>query len=294
MAKGNIGNLLQHFVAMTCAERLVASWDQPDVPIEYIDCYSMSPWETIEDDKWKSGSEKVREFDNLAARGDSLARAFRDAWRTYYAGSSLPADPCQRVYPNTAVLLATAFPYQLWAMRLHDIKDTKQEELRTWFNARCKCSFNVEANWTTAAHLRGQPIGLEHPILLMMDPYKIIKESQINEKNEIDVDHGYLPQNWLRALLGGLYLGLNEQTGANRKAPIVLTLFSYADSNPSDANSVVRAELAKGNWSIDHIQTQPHQLFGNRVVDQAWVATYGLTTPVVGPKMQAAWDTWIA
>lgn len=294
MAKGNVGNLLQHFVALTCAERLVAAWNKPDDPIDYIDCYSMSPWEPIEDQKWKSGSEKVRSLDALAAEGDLLAKAFRDSWRAYYAGSAPPDDPCRRVYPNTAVLLATAFPGQLWSMRLHDIKEGAREDLMKWFDGSRNCSCKVDGNWTKSAHLRGQPIVPERPIMLMLDPYKIIKESQINEKKKIDVDHGYLPQNWLRALLGKLYLGLNELTAVNRKSPIVLTLFSYADANPSDADSVVKAELAKDKWSVEHVKTQPNQLYGNNVVDQAWVATFGLTTPIVPPTMQMAWNAWIA
>ena len=51
MVKGNIGNLMQHFVVLRVAQRMLELWQKPEIPIEYIDCFSMAPWEPIEVNK---------------------------------------------------------------------------------------------------------------------------------------------------------------------------------------------------------------------------------------------------
>ena len=47
MAKGNLGNLLQHFVAIHAADALVRNSPE-GAKLVYVDCFSMAPWEEIE------------------------------------------------------------------------------------------------------------------------------------------------------------------------------------------------------------------------------------------------------
>jgi hypothetical protein len=148
MAKGNMGNLAQHFVAIHSVNHVVQQWNQPDAAIEYIDCYSMAPWEILK----TSATPQRRLFANRcsafeAATDCLVASVFNQAWRNRF-GRNLPIDVSERMYPNTAVLLKTGFPNQRFKMRLHDSKNENYEQLVRLAYVNGPDEIQVDRDWT--------------------------------------------------------------------------------------------------------------------------------------------------
>ena len=71
MAKGNLGNLLQHFVAIHAADALVRNSPE-GAKLVYVDCFSMAPWEEIEK-RNRVFVNSVNRFDTMARNGDIVA-----------------------------------------------------------------------------------------------------------------------------------------------------------------------------------------------------------------------------
>src|SRR5271157_1699557 len=105
MAKGNVGNLVQHFTALKVADRIVDLWNRPEIPIEVIDCYSMGTWEDMVASQTPQRARFVERCNSFqATRDDFVADVFNKAWATRY-GRNVPPTVADRQYPNTPFLL---------------------------------------------------------------------------------------------------------------------------------------------------------------------------------------------
>lgn len=279
MAKGNIGNLLQHFIGLSCAKRLVDM--SAGKPIEYIDCFSMSPWEPIDGSNAKDFKLKVLQFEKMKTEGDFVASVFLAAWaRRYGENVSLP-EPLRREYPNTAVLLRTAFPDQPWNMRLHDADPTNRQNLEQWSREQSPGSYRVDGDWTRSSLISKAPIPPESAAMVMLDPYQIVR----NDHERAD-ESGYLPERRLRFLHGAHALNVQERTEAAQ--PLVVTLFSYSDFNPNNADRVVRNVFSGEKWKIERVMC-PCTVRGHQAFHQGWAVSQGISAPL---ELQTKWNGW--
>jgi hypothetical protein len=288
MAEGNIGNLLQHFVALKVAQRVVHEWNRPDDAIEYIDCYAMAPWEPITGGQPQGFVSVVRSFDDKSNNGDFVAQSFLHAWRGHYNEREVPNHPTDREYPNTALLLADSFPNQRWMMRLHEndfAEKGKQARLRTWATTQTNGTFNVAGDWQKSKLIRNRPAAKDRPVIVMLDPFRIVPDSSDRSDSP-----GYLRTGLLRFLCGQLALGLCGE-GCSRNAPAAICLFSYSDVAPEVPDHVVRNQFDSG-WQTEYVRSGPWKLRGRDSYHQAWIVSQNLKTPVIAIEPQAEWERW--
>ena len=287
MAKGNIGNLLQHFVALRCGEALLGHWNQPHIPVAYIDCYSMAPWEEVTGKSSQGFDAIIRRFPVKAQSGDRVAATFLFAWHRRYSPTQLPPHPRDRDYPNTAVLLRTAFPDQTWEMRLHDID--KQSVLEEWIAEQPPGFGAVHGDWSQSPLIRNAPVSATQAVFVMLDPNQIVADD--NAK----ADSGfYLPDRMLRFLIGQHGVDLLDRPSQPGAAPAVVTLFSYSDGDPTTADRIVTDRFAPAGWSVERVRSGPWKTFGKDSFHIGWVVSCHLKTPLVPPSLQSAWDGWVA
>lgn len=203
MAKGNIGNLLQHFLALRAAECLLQCLNQPSVT--YVDAFSMDAWESVEPSRSNAAFQTViHRFDELAEHGDLVAKTFLRVWRDHYHPDAMPPDPRQRDYPNSAVLLQAAFPGVEWQMRLHQIDERKRERLTQWADSVPGGVCRVAGDWRDSSLIVGAAVRPEQAALVMLDPFKVVAEGSA-EGGRV----GMLSESQLRYMLGRHCLDLN-------------------------------------------------------------------------------------
>jgi len=292
MAKGNIGNLLQHFIALKVAERLVREWKQPNKAIEYIDCFSMAPWEPIEGGQPQGFVEIVTGFPNLRDHGDVVASGFCRAWEQHYAKKVIPAHPQDREYPNTAVLLRSAFPDQSWNMRLHENDSTgggKRDKLSAWAKGQTQGEYSVDGEWSESKLILNRPVPNDRPAFIMLDPFQIVDDHSVSA-----VRGGYLSASRLRFLMGQHCLNLHESIRQRNPKPIVVTLFSYSNANLNVAAGIVSKQFNSDSWQVESICSGPWQGRNGRNWHGGWLVSANISGPVLQPSAQHQWVQWCA
>jgi hypothetical protein len=280
MAKGNIGNLLQHFVTLKVAEQLVSRWDHPERAIEYIDCFSMKPWEPID----KAASDFKNCLNAIVCGNDAgvVATTFRTAFADRYGGH-FPLIKRGFEYPNSAMLLRYAFPNQSWNMRLHDIDQGKRKALERWLELNAgHVSGSVNASWHESPEMRREaPRDL--PALVMLDPNVILVTRPVQG------DPGFeLSAQQVLSIAGPHRLNLvgDECTGY----PAVILAFSYSEASPVATDNAMRKRFENRGFGVQRVTT--HDLSrGNQVTHQGWVIHRGLTSIDAMP-LQQLWDSW--
>jgi hypothetical protein len=290
MAKGNIGNLLQHFIALKVAERLVREWKQPNKAIEYIDCFSMAPWEPIEGGQPQGFVKMVRRFPNLRDQADVVASGFCRAWEQHYAKKMIPAHPQDREYPNTAVLLRSAFPDQSWNMRLHEDDSTgggKRDKLSAWAEGQTQGEYSVDGEWSESRLIRNCPVPNDRPAFIMLDPFQVVDDHSVSADRG-----GYLSASRLRFLMGQHCLNLSESIRHGNSKPIVVTLFSYSDANLNVAAGIVREQFYSDSWQVESIRTGTLQGRHGRNWHGGWLVSANINCPVLQSSAQHQWDQW--
>lgn len=290
MAKGNIGNLLQHFVALRVAQTLVNKWDHADSPIEYIDCYSMAPWEKIESRQPQGFVGLVQSFTDMKKKGDFVASVFLQASQDRYGPNFVPQHPQESYYPNTAVLLRSGFPNQKWAMRLHEDDSTKigkNADLTCWAQKQPNGTYNVGRDWTQSNLIRNSPAPTDRPVFVMLDPFKIVRHN-----NDLSNGNGYLPYRLLRFLVGEHALNIRQRPVNGETMPLVVTLFSYTDSHPEIADGIVRELFAGPHWQVESVRSGPWHGRNGKNWHCGWIVSFGLNFPLLGIPFQAEWDKW--
>lgn len=290
MAKGNIGNLLQHFITLRVAQKLVKAWGNIATPIEFIDCYSMAPWEKID----KSGQPQgfvnlVEQFPNQRDQGDFVAKVFLEAWKDHYLTEKTPKHPRERDYPNTAVLIRKAFANQSFNMRLHEndlVDKTKNERLSNWAREQKNCRCDVAGDWTKSQLILNNPAPLDRAVLITLDPYQIV-----NDDNRLANHGGYLTQSLLRLLFGSKSLNILERPSIRHAKPLVITAFSYSDRNPDNSDEIIR-QIFSRTWDIEIIKSGPRKHHGKDSWHVGWIISNKMDFPVLKKKAQKKWDTW--
>jgi len=291
MAIGNIGNLLQHFVALRVAQKLVQNWRQADIPIEYIDCYSMAPWEEITGGQPQGFVELVNRFPAMRNQGDLVSTTFLQAWQNHYNLREMPPHPQQRDYPNTAVLLCIGFPEQAWRMRLHEnnlIVKGNNAALSNWARSQANGSYEVAGDWTQSSLICNSPAPTDRPVFVMLDPFQIVLDNSDAANND-----GYLPERLLRFLVGDLALRVRKRLANEETAPFVMTLFSYADRTPDVTERIVLRQFAGEHWQVESVRSGPWQGRNRQNWHVGWIVSTGLPFPLLGQPAQDEWNLWV-
>ena len=112
--RGNIGNLLQHWVLCELIERANKYWTQ----LRFVDAYSMAPLAT---ERFKSGW-SGHLFDHARDRA-TFGSTYEEAWRKIAAGTS--------TYPNSAQFVSSVWNGR-YSMLLCERDDATVDELRQW------------------------------------------------------------------------------------------------------------------------------------------------------------------
>jgi hypothetical protein len=284
MAKGNMGNLAQHFVAIHSINQLVLRWNQPEAAIELIDCYSMAPWETLETSK----TPQRRLFENrcrLFEHADDcqIADSFNQAWRNHY-GRVVPIDVSDRMYPNTAVLLKAAFPNQRFRMRLHDNDGENFDQLKRLAYVIGPDEVQVDRDWTQSRLIHGVPAPKDRPVALMLDPYKIVP----NDHDRVS-EAGYLTPRHIQYLLGPSALAIDSP----RKTPCVMIACSYSEQSPEASIGILTGVLANTGWSIETLVAGPFPDIGRTKSHVIVVASMGCEKPIFDRPLQDMWNEWL-
>ena len=283
MAKGNIGNLLQHFVGLRCTQVLVNRWNRPQEPILYVDCYSMAPWEKITGKRSEGFSSLVRTFPTKAQQCDLIAKTMLTAWDRHHR-AQLPTNPRSRNYPNTAVLLRTAFPNQKWEVKLHDTNTYKRKKIRAWAKKQSHGQYAIEGDWSESQLI--EHVSAKRPVFVMLDPYQVV-----GDPNGGIAKGGYLTKCMIQGLLGPEKISLIERPGIDA-APAVVAIFSYSDTQPKVSSRTVSSCFNGLGWSIERVKTTQQRTGTNMTHHVGWVVSSGLPTPILGKPLQAAWNEW--
>jgi len=284
MAKGNSGNLLQHFVALTVANAVVEAWAKPGEAIEYVDCFSMSPIEPID-----AAAGDFKERVKLIAEGDAsdiVSQTLRTIWNENYP-DGFPTVKKGFLYPNTALLLHRAFE-QKWNMRLHEINDEKRAELATWFEQNAEqLSGSVNGAWRTSDQIMKSPVSRECPCIVMLDPSQVCKDNKELQK-KADPD-AYLTARSLHYIGGDQALNLLAHT--NKECPKVMLMFSYSENNPAATHHNVEETCAAIGMEMQRITTTDKSR-AKPVTHQGWVVYRDLPA-LEELDLQQAWDAWL-
>src|SRR5579864_7132923 len=284
MAKGNLGNLLQHFVGLRSMQVLAAAWNRPQEPILFVDCYSMGPWEQINKNGRSEGYDTlVLRFPKKAMQCDFVAKTFMTAWGQHYASSKIPDNPRKRNYPNSAVLLLAAFPNQKWLMRLHDIKVYKRTKLRAWARKQVLVQCQIAGKWSKSPLIDHAPVPCDKPVFVMLDPYQIV-----GDKNPDAKKNGFLTDSMISRLFGTEGLDLVNRPGLKGAAPAVITLFSYSNTQQQviDASKIVTRYFKKRRWSVERVKVKKQRTGTNMTCHVGWVAHSGLPKLILGQQLQ--------
>lgn len=273
VAKGNVGNLLQHFVAVRAAHTLATFESSVRGPTTYIDCYAMAPWEPIEK-RGPGFPELVGALANASPTSDPVVAAFHAAWRVH--PGNLPADPAARLYPNTAMLLAAGLPQVAWNMRLHDIKPSVRTQLELWKLSQ-PWPVAIDSDWKCSPLVRDCPAA--GPALVMLDPLRVVI-GKATKPGELRVDD-------LRLLVGPHCLNLKRRVNDPAAAPAIVTLFSYADSDPDVVDREIRTRVP--SWHVARLKLRGRGGRPNMHYQAWWIASHAAIGCANLPEEWAAW-----
>jgi len=283
MAKGNTGNLLQHFVALTVAELVVQSWARPEDAIEYVDCFSMAPVEPID-----SAAGDFKERVKLIASGDAsdvLSNTLRTFWNENYP-DGFPTVKKGFLYPNTAAMLVQTFE-QKWNMRLHEVDDEKRAELAAWVEKNAETvTGSVNGAWRESDTIMKAPVPRDCPVMVMLDPNQVCKD--IKELQKKADSGGYLTVRSLHYIAGEQALNLLSHT--SKDSPKVVLMFSYSENNPSATHHNVEEMVEKINMQMQRI-TAVDKSRAKPVTHQGWVVYRDLEA-LDELNLQEAWEAW--
>lgn len=275
MAKGNIGNLLQHYVALHAARTL----DSLAGGFEYVDLFAMAPWEGLE--RRTPGFKAVIDSLDTRPAGDPVAAAFRAAWARRY-GKEIPALATKRQYPNTAALFLDA-GIRMSKMALCEQDETRRAELQAYLDEHAAATpHEVFGRWEEVRFATRS-----NPMMVMFDPYQVHRKTQATSKKL-----GYITVDKIRGVLG--QLGLLKRGDDAAAAPAIVTIFSFGELDPDATHRVLEADLAgKWGWHLERIKEPdvPARDATRAVWHQAWWCGSNEATKAPA-DLQQRWETW--
>jgi hypothetical protein len=275
MAKGNMGNLLQHYVALHAARAL----DAQAGAFEYVDLFAMAPWEGLE----RATAGFKRAIATLDARpaDDLVAATFRAAWARRYGKELLPPAP-KRQYPNTAALLLEA-PVRLAKMAVCEHEETRRAELLAYLDEHAQeTPHDVFGRWEEVRFANRA-----NALMIMVDAYQVHRKTQATSKKP-----GYITVDRIRGALGAL--GLLKRGDDAAATPAVATIFSYGELEPDATHRVLEAELeGKWGWNVTRVQ-EPDvspRAAGKTAWHQGWwcASHESVRAP---DDLQQRWEQW--
>lgn len=287
MAKGNVGNLLQHFVGLRASSAFIELLKPNEhLTIEFIDAFSMAAWEQIVERNQATALFRriVETFPDKVNEDDVVALTFSSGWSQFYDAMPIPPNPLDRVYPNTAVLLRLGFPDVRWKMRLHDVNSSNRDRLKAWAKTQDNLECCVEGQWDESPLICKSPVPAENAAIVMLDPNRIVpsngpdsaKNSNLSDSN-------------LRYMMAGLCLDLQKRPSRNANRPAMILAFSYSDSNPNTPNRIIEDLFRPHGWSITRVCSGPHRVYTNNAYHQGWVVC---SSQQLLPDLQDLWDAW--
>jgi hypothetical protein len=273
MAKGNIGNILQHYLAICAAEHLADRHGQKGMTskdshrkiaqtLEYIDLFAMAPWEPIESEgrRWFAKS-----IEWMEVAETPMARTFREAWRCHYENDAdgLPNDsPYARGYPNTATLILTGLHEESWRMRLHEVCPIKRHYLRDWARLQSPAHrVKVGARWQESRLLSTNPA--RGPVLILLDPHRITN-------NRPKPGLAFLSEKEIKKLIGPNMLDIAQRPASPDADRAIIVALSYSDPDPGVPSDIVHRVFAPLGWKIDVIRVDEPGQGGVDLFHQGW------------------------
>jgi hypothetical protein len=272
MAKGNLGNLLQHFVALEAVRSLVAVSPR----VAYVDLFAMAPWEAV--------ARPEKPFLRLIA---TLPHRPTDRF-----ASALSATFEQRPhatkheYPNT-LLLALAAGARFTHITLCEIEAAKRAALEEFLIIK-SLPHTLHGD-CTAERLAG----CVDAALVVMDPFQVVADPKTRNKP------GYISIARIRGALGQIQLNVLGRPKASSPAPpCVAVIFSYSEPKAkADATDrALRSMLANDwGWSVARVVEPTTLRVGQQrpALHQAWwcASDDRVAAP---PDLQDQWKRWKA
>jgi len=172
--RGNVGNLLQHWVLCEILE----AWQSYANHIDFIDAYSMAP---LADERYpEKDLASRRRFDWVQARLPEELTPYERAWHRL--------APRAGRYPSSAALLTELWPGD-YSLVLCELEADTVRELRTWAgkidaSAACVSVEVAEGDWRD--RFRRGFVTSGDLALLSFDPYMI--SQRVSSENPANLD----------------------------------------------------------------------------------------------------------
>ena len=149
--------------------------------------------------------------------------------------------------------------------------------------------YQVEGDWQKSRLICKAPAPHDRPTLIVLDPFKIVREENPKARNA-----GYLTTGTLRCLFGKHALDVTPRSVTGEVAANAIVLFSYSDANREVADSVVRTQFRNEGWFVEHLESGPWSGVGGRNWHQGWIVSSGMNIPVLDGSIQEEWNRWVA
>lgn len=137
-------------------------------------------------------------------------------------------------------------------MRLHELAEPQNADLRRWAAGLPAQRIGVAGDWKTSDLLRGKPAACDKPVMVMLDPYKLVSDN-----HERAGAAGYLCGGDIRRLIGQDMLNLcpGNRTAS---APAALVIMSYSMDDLDLADGAIDEcfGLSTG-WHVQCVATAP-------------------------------------
>lgn len=292
--KGLLLRLIRHFCVLRLVERLLEPPYQSKHPIEYIDCNSTGTWRELnsylhQEETWVA--DRLGRF--VENGGDLIARAFFSAWGKHHTKRDraemivpdIPRSAYERSFPDTALLLAAAFPTQLFRMRLHADNSQHRDELTQWAKDYGPELVRVAGDWTQSALLYQRAASLYRSTIVIVDSKKVVSGSTFRANSDNTMSEGLI-----RYLIGPEALALTSP--AKRLAPCAVILLSEPVGATDETDSLISSIFAERDWTVEILPVERKCEIRLLPQPRAWIASRGFTGSILGESIADAWNEW--
>lgn len=230
--RGNVGNLLQHWVLC----EVLDAWSGHADRIDFIDAYSMAP---LADERYpESDRASRRRFDWVRARLFEERTPYERAWRRL--------TPDADGYPSSAAFLSEVWPGD-YSLILCEFDESTVHQLRRWRTTvevlpRCVGLEVSEGDWRDRFRRGFSPSG--GLTLLSFDPYMISKRITSGNPANMDPSDFELIVSAVRGLRGPLLMQLSTYSanGENRQPEVIAATDAGLSPAGFEQLAVVRAD----------------------------------------------------
>jgi hypothetical protein len=230
--RGNVGNLLQHWVLCEVLE----AWRGCASQVNFIDAHSMAP---VADERYpEKNALSRRRFDCVQARAREERTPYERAWH------KLTPEPGR--YPNSAGLLTELWPGE-YSLVLCEVCPNTVHELRAWAHKisaspQCVSVEIAEGDWRNRFRCGLSASG--DLALLSFDPYLFNRHGGLqNPGNMVPSDLDLIAQA-TRSLHGPLVMQLSTYSanGENAQPDVIEVVDSRLIQQSFERLAVVRAD----------------------------------------------------